>query len=55
MQISRCWGKLVQAVQFAEWRTDRVNEFILEREAFVQKDVRYNELKLIVLSIQKHT
>ena len=34
----------LQAVQFAEWRTDRVNEFILEREAFIGKDVRYNEI-----------
>lgn len=34
----------LQAVQYAEWRTDRVNEFILERESFVQKDVRYNEV-----------
>jgi len=31
----------LQAVQFMEWRTDRVNEYILERESFVQKDVRY--------------
>ena len=31
----------LQAVQFAEWRTDRVNEFILEREAYIEKDVRY--------------
>ena len=35
----------LQAVQYAEWRTDRVNEFILERESFVQKDVRYNEVE----------
>jgi len=34
----------LQAVQYAEWRTDRVNEYILEREAFVQKDVRYQEI-----------
>jgi len=34
----------LQAVQYAEWRTDRVNEYILEREAYVQKDVRYNEI-----------
>ena len=34
----------LQAVQYAEWRTDRVNEYILEREAYVQKDVRYNEV-----------
>ena len=32
----------MQAVQFAEWRTDRVNEFILEREAYLEKDTRYN-------------
>ena len=34
----------LQAVQFAEWRTDRVNEFILEREAYLQKDVRYEQV-----------
>ncbi len=33
----------LQAVQFAEWRTNRVNEFILEREAFVQKDIRFSD------------
>ena len=32
----------MQAVQFAEWRTDRVNESILEREAYLEKDTRYN-------------
>ena len=32
----------MQAVQFAEWRTDRVNEFILKREAYLEKDTRYN-------------
>ena len=32
----------LQAVQFAEWRTDRVNEFILEREQYLEKDTRYN-------------
>jgi len=35
----------LQAVQYAEWRTDRVNEYILERESYVQKDVRYNEVE----------
>lgn len=35
----------LQAVQYAEWRTDRVNEYILEREAYVQKDVRYTEVE----------
>lgn len=34
----------LQAVQYAEWRSDRVNEFILEREGFVKKDVRYNDV-----------
>tara|TARA_X000000950_G_scaffold29153_1_gene31469 strand:+ start:2776 stop:4476 length:1701 start_codon:yes stop_codon:yes gene_type:complete len=34
----------LQAVQYAEWRSDRVNEFILEREGFVKKDVRYTEV-----------
>ena len=33
----------LQAVQFSEWRTNRVNEFILERESFVQKNVRDGE------------
>jgi gliding motility-associated lipoprotein GldJ len=31
----------LQAVQFAEWRTNRVNEFLLERESYVRKDIRY--------------
>jgi gliding motility-associated lipoprotein GldJ len=34
----------LQAVQFSEWRTNRVNEYILERESFVQKDIRYSEI-----------
>ena len=34
----------VQAVQYAEWRTDRVNEFLLERESYVKKDVRFNNV-----------
>ncbi len=34
----------LQAVQYAEWRTDRVNEFILEREAYIAKDVRFTEV-----------
>ena len=34
----------VQAVQFAEWRTDRVNEFLLERESYVKKDVRFENV-----------
>ena len=35
----------LQAVQFSEWRTNRVNEFILERESFVQKNIRYRAKK----------
>lgn len=31
----------VQAVQFAEWRTDRVNEAMLEREGFLSKGAKY--------------
>ena len=33
----------LQAVQFAEWRTNRLNEFILERESYVQKDIRFSD------------
>jgi gliding motility-associated lipoprotein GldJ len=31
----------VQAVQFSEWRTDRVNEAVLEREGYLEKDTKY--------------
>ena len=31
----------VQAVQFSSWRTDRVNEAILERDGYLAKDARY--------------
>ncbi len=31
----------VQATQFAEWRTDRVNEIMLEREGYLSKDAKY--------------
>ncbi|WP_373072434.1 gliding motility lipoprotein GldJ [Zeaxanthinibacter enoshimensis] len=31
----------VQAVQFAEWRTDRVNEALLEREGYLASDAKY--------------
>ncbi|MBL7472862.1 gliding motility lipoprotein GldJ [Robertkochia sediminum] len=31
----------IQAVQFCEWRTDRVNEHILEREGFLDRNVKY--------------
>ena len=36
----------LQAVQYAEWRTDRVNEFILERESFVQKDAAFKQYSI---------
>ena len=28
----------IQAVEFSKWRTDRVNENILEREGYLKKD-----------------
>ena len=31
----------IQAVQFSEWRTDRVNEAMLEREGYLSKDAKY--------------
>jgi len=34
----------VQAVQFSEWRTDRVNEAMLEREGYLAKDAKYKAL-----------
>lgn len=34
----------VQAVQFAEWRTDRVNESMLEREGYLAQDSKYKVL-----------
>jgi len=32
----------VQATQFAEWRTDRVNEVMLEREGYLSEDAKYH-------------
>ncbi len=34
----------IQAVQFAEWRTDRVNEAMLEREGYLAQDAKYKAL-----------
>ena len=34
----------VQATQFAEWRTDRVNEAMLEREGYLAEDVKYRAM-----------
>ena len=31
----------IQAVQFAEWRTDRVNEIMLEREGYLSEEAKY--------------
>ena len=31
----------IQATQFAEWRTDRVNEVMLEKEGYLSKDAKY--------------
>tara|TARA_R110002020_G_scaffold137434_2_gene306521 strand:- start:54243 stop:55898 length:1656 start_codon:yes stop_codon:yes gene_type:complete len=35
----------VQATQFAEWRTDRVNEVMLEREGYLADDAKYLALE----------
>ncbi len=34
----------IQAVQYSEWRTDRVNEALLEREGYLAKDAKYKAL-----------
>ncbi|ADY29890.1 MULTISPECIES: gliding motility lipoprotein GldJ [Cellulophaga] len=34
----------VQATQFAEWRTDRVNELMLEKEGYLNKEAKYKAL-----------
>jgi len=31
----------IQATQFAEWRTDRVNEVMLEREGYISEEAKY--------------
>jgi len=32
----------IQAVEFSNWRTDRVNELILEEEGFIVRDAKYD-------------
>ncbi len=34
----------IQAVQFTRWRTDRVNEAMLEREGYLSKDAKYKAI-----------
>ncbi|MCV6628828.1 MAG: gliding motility lipoprotein GldJ [Flavobacteriaceae bacterium] len=34
----------IQAVQYCEWRTDRVNEAVLEREGYIEKGAKYATL-----------
>ena len=34
----------VQATQFAEWRTDRVNEYYLSKEGYIEEDALYGVL-----------
>lgn len=34
----------IQASQFAKWRTDRVNESMLEREGYLAEDVKYRAM-----------
>lgn len=35
----------IQAVEFSKWRTNRVNESILEREGYLKKDAKITEVK----------
>lgn len=35
----------VQAVEFSKWRTDRVNENVLEKEKYLKKDAKLTETK----------
>ncbi|MFN8275750.1 MAG: gliding motility lipoprotein GldJ [Flavobacteriaceae bacterium] len=34
----------IQAVEFSKWRTDRVNENVLEREGFLKKDAKVTDV-----------
>ena len=34
----------IQAVEFSKWRTDRVNENILEREGFLKRDAKITDV-----------
>ena len=40
--------KWIQAVEFSKWRTNRVNESILEEEGFTQRGAQYNVSMWIV-------
>ena len=35
----------IQAVEFSKWRTDRVNESVLEKEGYLKKDAKVNDSK----------
>jgi len=35
----------IQATEFSKWRTDRVNESVLEREGFLKKDAKVADVK----------
>jgi gliding motility-associated lipoprotein GldJ len=35
----------IQATEFAKWRTDRVNESVLEREGYLKKDAKVTDAK----------
>lgn len=35
----------IQATEFSKWRTDRVNESVLEREGYLKKDAKVTEVK----------
>ncbi|PVW13301.1 gliding motility lipoprotein GldJ [Marixanthomonas spongiae] len=44
----------VQAVEFSKWRTDRVNELILEEEGFIQKNARYQSTARSVFNTETY-
>ncbi len=35
----------IQATEFSKWRTDRVNESVLEREGYLKKDAKVSDVK----------
>lgn len=44
----------IQAVEFSKWRTDRVNELILEEEGFIQENIRYNSTPSSVFTTETY-
>lgn len=44
----------IQAVEFSKWRTDRVNERILEEEGFIQENTKYNSSPTSVFTTETY-